>query len=247
MGSCFNLTRQDQRGAHHSTASCLLWLRTASIFAYTPLPPSPLVSLYFPLHRFLRESQKWRERFLFYNKISKICIFLIVFHFPSHHRKLLLCAPPCTRQPGMFSFHVLKIDAKRPPHPSIAWHESTYSPPRIAYERLKSGYYTSDRGNSFYHPSAALSASDGATDDSEPKLPTVITVDVAYSCWPRMKWSQSDRRWMPDVPDSTSSVDGSESITDSGKSHIIVPDGGLRAWLVVVGGFIVYFFVFGES
>lgn len=52
---------------------------------------------------------------------------------------------------------------------------------------------------------------------------------------------------MPDIPDSTSSVDGSESITDGGISHIIVPDGGLRAWLVVVGGFIVYFFVFGES
>ncbi|EFY92879.1 MFS monocarboxylate transporter, putative [Metarhizium acridum CQMa 102] len=129
---------------------------------------------------------------------------------------------------------------------SLAWHESTYSSPRVAYERLKSGYSKkTDCGNSLYHPCAALSSSDGAADDSEPKLPTVITIDVAYSCWPRMKWSQRNRRWMPDTPDSTSNVDSSRSIADTEISHIVVPDGGLRAWLVVVGGFIVYFFIFG--
>ncbi|KAG8417121.1 hypothetical protein J3459_012609 [Metarhizium acridum] len=60
-----------------------------------------------------------------------------------------------------------------------------------------------------------------------------------------MKWSQRNRRWMPDNPDSTSNARQQPEHSRYRISHIVVPDGGLRAWLVVVGGFIVYFFIFG--
>ncbi|KHN94317.1 Major facilitator superfamily domain, general substrate transporter [Metarhizium album ARSEF 1941] len=120
----------------------------------------------------------------------------------------------------------------------------------MACGRLRSRCNTTNHDDTRVLPSTTLSSPDGETDEPQPGS-TTITIDVSFSWLPRRIWSRGRQGSLPDSPDSGQSAESGESgestasTVDGQPSHVIIPDGGSRAWLTVTGGFFICFFMFG--